>query len=95
MKLTEENSRFAVIKTAFHGGGTISFHRSLHAALRARDAFQSKGTCSCGCAGVVPVTKEAREYAKFMIDTCRGDSPLYAEYPTLDATQRSPYELCR
>ena len=94
MKLTENNARFAVVKTAFHNGGTVSFHRSLYAAMRARDAFQ--GSCDCGCAGVVPVTKEAREYARYMIETCRGDSPLYAEYPEYDSSSRmSPYELCR
>lgn len=94
MKLTEKNAQYAVVKTAFHSGGTVSFHRSLNAAMRARDAFQ--GACDCGCAGVVPVTKEAREYAKYMIDTCRGDSPLYADLPEFGAGGRvSPYELCR
>lgn len=29
MKLNEKNAQFAVIATAFHGGGVISFHNSL------------------------------------------------------------------
>ena len=51
-KLTEETARYAIVKTAFHGGGTISFHRSLDAAIKAANRYINAGNCSCGCAGV-------------------------------------------
>ena len=38
MKLNENNAKFAVVASAFHGGGVISFHNSLKAALKARKA---------------------------------------------------------
>lgn len=43
---------FAVVKTAFHGGGIVSRHRSLAAAARSADRWASKH-CTCGCTGVV------------------------------------------
>ena len=80
MKLDEKNARFAVIATAFHGGGVISFHKSLKAALRA-DKESTQGGCTCGCCAVVPITREARrELAK--IDYCDGSEiTLYKDLP--------------
>ena len=60
MKLNEKNARFAVVKTAFHGGGVISYHRSITEALKADKKFSSGG-CTCGCCRVIPITEEARE----------------------------------
>lgn len=76
MKLNEKNARYAVVKTAFHNGGTLSFHNSLEAAERRAKAF--RGDCKCGCCEVIPVTKEAREE---MWDTKSPDPCAYPRYP--------------
>ena len=102
MKLTEKNARFAVVKTAFHNGGTISFHNSLEAAKNAALKFQSAG-CSCGCADVVPVTIDAQK--EIITARDRWGNPLYMEYgaPALYAdlpewgasSNLSPYQICK
>lgn len=56
MKLDETNSKFAVVKNAFHGGGTISFHNSLNAALKAEKKYINFFGDYCA---IVPVTEEA------------------------------------
>lgn len=58
MRLTENNARFAVVKTAFHGGGVISYHYSADQADRAARKFRQPD-CSCGCCRVVPVAELA------------------------------------
>ena len=45
MKLNKENANYAVVKTAFHGGGPLSYHRSLAAATRALRKWQGIGSC--------------------------------------------------
>ena len=40
-----------LVRTAFHGGGRISTHRTATAALKAARRF--RGDCTCGCCGVV------------------------------------------
>ena len=102
MKLTEENARFAVVKTAFHNGGTVSFHVSLDEAMKAKKKLQ-RGDCVCGCAGVVPVTIDAQKEIVKARD--RWGNPLYMEYgaPALYAdlpefgvgSRVSPYALCK
>jgi len=100
MKLTENNARFAVVATAFHKGGTISFHNSLDAAIKARNKFAGN-SCECGCAGVVPVTEEAKAVMKSYRDSHNnpvyeiGHLPLYVNLPTYQANGESPYQLCR
>lgn len=76
MKLNETNAAFAIVKTAFHGGGTLSFHKSLSSAERCADRF--RGTCKCGCCAVIPVTVEAREE---MWNTETNDPCRYPKYP--------------
>ena len=76
MKLNETNARFAVVKTAFHNGGTLSFHISLEYATKKARAF--RGSCMCGCCKVVPVTEEAREE---MWNTKNPDPCAYPRYP--------------
>jgi hypothetical protein len=46
-----------VVRTRFHGGGIVSTHRSLLAALRAARKQTISG-CTCGCCGVVPASQE-------------------------------------
>ena len=41
-----------VVRTAFHGGGQISHHRSAMRALT-RARREGAADCSCGCAGVL------------------------------------------
>jgi len=100
MKLTEKNAKFAVVATAFHRGGTISFHNSLESAIKARAKF-ALNSCECGCAGVVPVTAEARAEMRAYRDKYNnpvyaiGHLPLYANLPTYQANGESPYQLCR
>lgn len=44
--------RWAVVRTAFHGGGVVSRHKTATAAiLKARSG---RSDCSCGCFAVVP-----------------------------------------
>ena len=95
MKLDETNAKFAVVRTAFHNGGTISFHNSLEAAKTAKKQNTSV-TCECGCCGVVPVTPEAR--TELMDDANRSwyHVPLlYSELSYWDTGKQSPYTLCK
>lgn len=48
MKLNEKNSKFCVVRTGFHGGGIVSFHISLNAALKSKNNNIYPG-CDCGC----------------------------------------------
>lgn len=77
MKLSENNARFAVVLTAFHGGGAKSFHVSLDAAER--KAGSLRGTCQCGCCAVIPITEDARAEM-----WSAGDITLYADLPEYD-----------
>lgn len=43
--------RYLVLRTAFHGGGLVSRHRTRPAAEKAAAARASK-ECRCGCVGV-------------------------------------------
>lgn len=101
MKLDETNAKFAVVKTAFHNGGTISFHNSLEAAIKSKNENTSE-TCSCGCCGIVPITVDAQKEIVNYRD--RWNNPIYLNYapPALyetlsywDAGKFGPYELCR
>ena len=101
MKLDETNARFAVVKTAFHNGGTISFHNSLDAAMKTKKKYQH-GECVCGCAGVVPVTEDAQN--EIIAARDRWNNPIYTAYvaPALYANLPefgiglvSPYALCK
>lgn len=100
MKITESNARFAVVATAFHHGGTISFHNSLEAAIKVRDKHAGDN-CDCGCAGVVPVTQEAKAEMRAYRDRHNnpifdcGKISLYANLPTYQANGESPYTLCK
>lgn len=58
MKLSENNANFAVVKTAFHGGGILSLHVSAEAAERAARRFRQRD-CTCGCCRVVTVAELA------------------------------------
>ena len=60
MKLTENNSKFAIVQTAFHGGGVVKFTNSLNYAKRILAQVISSD-CTCGCADIVPVTEEGAE----------------------------------
>ena len=56
MRLNVNNASYAVVKTAFHGGGILSLHVSAEAAEKAAKRFKS-ADCTCGCCRVVPVTE--------------------------------------
>lgn len=101
MKLDETNAKFAVVKTAFHNGGTISFHNSLEAAIKSQIENTSK-TCACGCCGIVPITKDAQKEIVNYRD--RWGQPIYMDFapPALyaslsywDPGKQGPYELCK
>lgn len=96
MKLTEKNAEFAVVATAFHHGGVISFHRSLDAAKEA--ARRWRGTvCQCGCCDVVPVTENARtEMLKDGSDQWYAERiQLFKDLPEYTGNEFSPYTLCK
>lgn len=63
MKLNEKNAKFAVVRTAFHGGGVVSYHTSLAAAERAGRS-ETNSSCCCGCCGIVPITIQAAKEMK-------------------------------
>ena len=96
MKLDETNAKFAVVKTAFHNGGTISFHTSWDAAVKSMAKWIGNSSCTCGCAAVVPVTFEAQKEIRAKGGYYDQDCPLYADLPELDSIRHhQPYELCR
>ena len=90
MKLNEKSARFAVVKTAFHGGGVISYHRSITEALKADKKFSS-GTCICGCCRVIPITEEARKEL-FEHGYCNSHEDLLEEIPSYTGNE-SPYSI--
>ena len=92
MKLNENNSRFAVVATAFHGGGVISFHNSLDAALKSERKYAS-GSCICGCCRVIPITEEARKEL-FMRGYCSQYAALLEDIPYYTGND-SPYAICK
>lgn len=93
MKLNEKNARFAVVKTAFHGGGVISFHRSLEEAIKS-DRKYSSGGCICGCCRVIPITEEARKEL-FERGYCSLHEDLLEDIPRYTGNEFSPYIICK
>ena len=93
MRLNEKNAKFAVVKTAFHGGGIVSYHNSLDEALKSERKYAS-GDCTCGCCRVIPITGEAQ---KELFE--RGYSSQYAalleEIPQYSGNESSPYTICK
>lgn len=59
MKLNETNASFAVVATAFHGGGTWTYHNSLDQAMKSCKQHTNP-RCVCGCCAVIPITEQAR-----------------------------------
>jgi hypothetical protein len=103
MKLNETNSKFAVIRTAFHGGGTIAFTNSIDYAFRIAKRNTSTD-CTCGCCDIVPVTREAaRELDDYYYTHFRDsydlfndeEMTLYKDYPTYKANGEHYSQLCR
>lgn len=99
-KLNENNSRFAVVSTAFHGGGTISFHNSLNQAFKSVNENTSE-TCNCGCCGIVPITEDAKNE---MLELCDDNGEriwsedellLYSEIPEYEANGEHYSKLCK
>lgn len=78
MKLTEKNAKFAVVATAFHGGGVISYHNSLAEAIKAERKATSP-CCLCGCCKVVPITRAARKELDYVRPLTTPDTPYLAE----------------
>ena len=76
MKLDETNSKFAVVKTAFHNGGTVCFTNSLDVAEREEHKFCGSD-CECGCCGIVPVNEEGAKELRTRKD--RNGYPYYVE----------------
>lgn len=95
MKITSKSAKYAVVRTAFHGGGVVSVHRSLAAAWRAADANRTEG-CTCGCCSVRPITAEARREMPGRGRDYNGDLlPLLDEIPEYTGNEFSPYSLRR
>jgi len=55
MTMTTTRATHAVVRTAFHGGGVVSRHRSEEAALRSVRRYWGTCGCACGCVCVVPI----------------------------------------
>jgi len=99
MKLTENNAKFAIVKTAFHGGGTISFHNSLESAIKAEKQNTSE-TCTCECCGIVPITAEAKKEMLSYRDewnelVFQGEISLYSELSECQANGEHYTQLCK
>ena len=96
MKLDASNARFAVVKTAFHNGGTISFHRSWDAAVKSMNAWIGDSSCTCGCAAVVPVAKDVETLREYERNTGNYEYTLYADLPEWDPSAGFRYnQLCK
>lgn len=52
IRAIRERGQYALVRSRFHGGGLISRHTSLRAALEAWYRMRST-QCCCGCAGVI------------------------------------------
>lgn len=90
-----KNVKYAVVRTAFHGGGVISSHKSLTAAEKAAKKYKNP-ECSCGCCAVVPITVQAREeMPNHGRDMCGHLLPLLEKIPIYTYNNFSPYVLCR
>jgi hypothetical protein len=95
MKITSKNTKYAVVRTAFHGGGVVSVHKSLAAAEKAAKKYRNP-ECSCGCCAVAPITDEARkEMPNHGRDMCGQLLPLLEEIPEYTGNEFSPYVLRR
>lgn len=55
--MKKESAKFAVVRTAFHKGGTIKFHRSIREAQKTAIANLHPG-CMCQCCEIFPLNKE-------------------------------------
>ena len=102
MKLNKENANYAVVKTAFHGGGPLSYHRSLAAATRALRKWQGTGSCQCGCGAIVPIHPQAADdllaaelRGAFLSGAPSGErAPLLEDLPVW-APGMSPYTIAK
>lgn len=56
--MTTAPTTYRVYRTAFHGGGLISAHRTKAAAERAARRARGRTDCTCGCFKVVPPYEE-------------------------------------
>lgn len=52
MKRNTEIYPYALYKTAFHGGGVVSQHKTLEAAVLAEKRWLKGSQCVCGCVGI-------------------------------------------
>ncbi len=90
-----KNAKYAVVRTAFHGGGIISLHKSLAAAEKSVKKYKNS-ECSCGCCAVIPITAQAREeMPERGHDVCDNLIPLLEEIPAYTGNEFSPYVLRR
>lgn len=90
-----KNAKYAVVRTAFHGGGVVSSHKSLAAAEKAANKYRNP-ECECGCCAIVPITAEAREKMPDRgCDICGQLLPLLEEIPVYTDNNFSPYVLRR
>ena len=94
MKLNENNARFAVVSTAGHGGGTISFHNSLKEALKSKRHHTAED-CTCGCCSVVAITEEANKELRMLEDYYYTSNYLYKDLPEYQANGEYYGQLCR
>lgn len=99
MRLTEKTAEYAILKTAYHGGGIIGFSNSLTSALKTAKKH-TNSHCSCGCCGVVPITPEARTTMRNYVDDygnkpyANNILPLLSAYPDYQPELKY-FELCR
>lgn len=61
MKRNTQVYPYALYKTAFHGGGVVSQHKTLEAAVLAERRWRNGTPCVCGCTAIAG-PKEAHGY---------------------------------
>ena len=94
MLLNEANSKFAVVKTSGHDGGTVCFSNSLTEAYKKAKRFRMDD-CICGCCDVVPITDAARKEMPNYYQGCESIR-LYSELPEWGTGAHLSYsDLCR
>lgn len=98
--LDEKTSKFAVVRTAFHGGGVVKFTNSIAVAERIERVVKKHNSdCTCGCCEIVAVNKTGRKelYEHYKSEpwcSSINDITMYNELTTYKS-ELPYYTICR
>lgn len=90
--MKKENAKFAVVRSAFHKGGTIKFHLSLREAQKTAISNLHPG-CMCRCCEIFPVNEAgAEEMRGYYIDLAyTQDVPLQDIIPSVHRNKKGKW----